>query len=224
MIHSTSLVTGKCHLLTTTGIFASQLLSSTLQLFSNKTLLFCEVYHPETVCKSISLFNKPNSYSFVLIFCCGHEFQFLGVPENSRRPSRSTFPTFLDSLKKSVEPYSVQGSNFDLNAKRPKRGWELYFLVPTAHEPQLLGRPARPGHYTDWAMPALWAVYTCLTHNISHRFNTLWKRFLTEDGEVLALIVQVVEADIDPHALQLGSHGGKYRLQDFGFFLGVDDR
>ena len=55
-------------------------------------------------------------------------------------------------------------------------------------------------------------------------FNTLRKQFLTEDGEVLALIVQVVEADEDPHHLQLGSHRGKYRLQDFGFFLGVDDR
>jgi len=41
-------------------------------------------------------------------------------------------------------------------------------------------------------------------------FNTLQKRFLTEDGEVLALIVQVVEADYDPLLFHLLSHRGKY--------------
>ena len=103
-------------------------------------------------------------------------------------------------------------------------GGNFIFLSLPRIEPQFLGRPARPGHYIDWAMPALLAVYTCLTHNTSHTFNTLRKRFLTEDGEVLALNVQVVEADEDPHHLQFGSHGGKHCLQDFGFFLGVDDR
>ena len=43
-------------------------------------------------------------------------------------------------------------------------------------------------------------------------FNKIRKRFLTEDGEVLALFVQVVEADKDPHTLHFGSHGGKYFL------------
>jgi len=48
--------------------------------------------------------------SFILIFCCGHEFQFLGVRKHSRRPSRSTLPTFLEGIKKLLELYFVQGA------------------------------------------------------------------------------------------------------------------
>ena len=93
-------------------------------------------------------------------------------------------------------------------------GGKFIFLHLTPIEPQLLGRPARPGHYTDSAIPALCAVWTSvktsLLQTVIYMFNNLRKRFLTEDGEVLALIVQVMEADQNPHHIQLGSHGGKH--------------
>jgi hypothetical protein len=92
--HSTSLVTGNSvTLLTTTGIFASKLLSSTHRHFASNTFLLYEVFNSQTSCTNTSTFNKTNSL-FIIVFRCGREFIFLSVPFHLRPPSRSTFLTF----------------------------------------------------------------------------------------------------------------------------------
>ena len=102
-----------------------------IEILSSRKLIFCEVYWPVTICNSISACNKPNTYPFNLIFCCGHEFQFLGVPKHSRRPSRSTLPTFLEGLKKSVEPYCVQaGSRLRSECEASKEDAGTLFFCP----------------------------------------------------------------------------------------------
>ena len=61
-------------------------------------------------------FMKPNLFIHSHFLLCSW-ISIFSIPKHSRRPSRSTLPTFLEGLKKPVEPYSVQDSRLRLECE-----------------------------------------------------------------------------------------------------------
>ena len=60
--------------------------------FSINTVIFYEVFNPESSCNNTASSNKPKSYILIFVCCCDREFQFLIVPTHSRLPlSVNTF-------------------------------------------------------------------------------------------------------------------------------------
>ena len=80
--------------------------------FSISTFISSKAFNPETSCNNPSSSNKPKSYLLMIMCCCGHEFQLLGVPTHSRPPSRSTFPTFC--VPNTPSPLGYKVSNMSL--------------------------------------------------------------------------------------------------------------
>ena len=143
-------------------------------------------------------------------FFCEHQFQFVIAPGHSIRPSRSTLPIFQDTLLKSVVPNSVQGSGLQSECKGHKQELGNLFFDNTANR-TTIPRPSSP----SWSLYSL--RYPCSVSGIyisKSKYIAFVqypsKRFLTEDGEVLALIVQVVEANKGPPHIQLGSNRSKH--------------
>jgi len=134
---------GKCHLLTATGIFASQLPTSvcTTTFLKQNPLTQRGVKKKKCIC--ISSFNKHNTNNLSSFFAVNMNFSSSLLQITQYVPLGQRFLYSWTALTNQQYLILYRAVDCDLNAKRPNRRRELYFLDPTANRTSI-PRPASP--------------------------------------------------------------------------------